>query len=87
MSVMIELNGDIFSANLVYLRKKYRLSQKTLAQKSGLSVHYLRGIERGRLPSQLRYSQYQSICDVLQVSPTEMGTRLLKENAAKRNDP
>ena len=77
MSMKIQLNEDIFPANLVYLRKKHGLSQISLARSTGISVHYIRGIEKGRLPSQLLYSQYRSICDVLKVSPTEMGTLLL----------
>lgn len=82
--MMIQLSDDIFPHNQVYLRKKRKMSQIALARQTGMSVHYLRAIEKGRFSSQLRYSEYEAICRTLEVSMTEMGTVLLE---TKRNDP
>lgn len=84
MSAVIQLNDDIFPANLIYLRKKRKLSQLEPAQKSEISVHYLRGIERGCLSCQLFYKDYQKLCYVLRISPTEMGTVLLQTETKKK---
>ena len=84
MDVLIQLNKDIFPANLVYLRKKRRLSQKSLARQMGLSVYYLRGLENGRIVPLLQYGQYRCICDILQTSPTEMGTVVLSTTDPNR---
>lgn len=67
------LNDDIFPRNLIYLRKKKKLSQKQLALQSGITVYYLRGIEHGRFRSQLPLSQYMSLCRILCVCPSLMG--------------
>ena len=38
LSVAIQLNDDIFVANMIYLRKKRRVSQRSLAKQSGIVV-------------------------------------------------
>lgn len=70
--MVIQLN-DAFPENLKFLRKKRGLSQIALARQTGISVHYLRGIEKGHLHSQLSLTQYMSLCSTLQVSPSVLG--------------
>ena len=86
MSAIIQLNDEIFPENLIYLRKKRGLSQMSLANQAGLSVHDLRGIERGRLSSRLLYTEYKNLCSVLRISPTMMGTVLLKEKSRNKKE-
>ena len=74
----ILLNDEIFSANLAYQRKRCKLSQLSLARQSGISVHYLRAVEKGRLPAQFLYQDYQKLCSVLRICPMLMGSVLLE---------
>lgn len=83
LSVAIQLNDDIFVANMIYLRKKRRVSQRSLAKRSGICVHYLRGVEKGVLSSRFSLEEYMNLCKTLQVSPTEMGTVLLEGSEQK----
>ena len=72
--MILTLNADIFPKNLLYLRKKRKLSQIRLAKEIGIGVHFLRGIERGRLYPQFTYTQYVSLCHILKVSPYLMSS-------------
>ena len=72
--MLLVLNDDIFPKNLAYLRKKRKLSQVKLAQQAGIDVYLLRGIERGRFRADLHIEQYISLCRILQVSPSLMGS-------------
>lgn len=84
LSVAIQLNNDIFVANMIYLRRKRRVSQRSLAKRSGISVHYLRGVEKGVLSSRFSLGEYLNLCKTLQVSPTEMGAVLLDVSGQKK---
>ena len=72
--MLLVLNDDIFPKNLAYLRKKRKLSQVKLAQQAGIDVYLLRGIERGQFRADLQIGQYISLCRILQVSPSLMGS-------------
>jgi transcriptional regulator with XRE-family HTH domain len=84
MSVTIQLNDDVFPANMIYLRKKRKVSQLSLANQSGVSVHYLRGVEKGCLSSRFCMEDYMNICKALQASPTAMGTVRLDGSEQKK---
>lgn len=84
MGVETQLNDDIFVANMIYLRKKRRVSQRFLANQSGVSVHYLRGVEKGRISSRFSLEDYMNLCKTLQISPTQMGTVLLDVSGKKK---
>ena len=71
--MLIVLNDDVFPQNLVYLRKKRKLSQTKLAQLTGIDVYLLRGIERGRFRSQLQADQYSALCNILHICPSVLG--------------
>ena len=73
--MILMLNADIFPKNLLYLRTKRKLSQVKLAKEIGIGVHLLRGIERGHLHPQLTYTQYLSLCHILEVSPYLMSSQ------------
>lgn len=77
--MIILLNDEIFPANLLYLRKRKRLSQIALARQSGICVHYLRAIERRRFLPRFQYKDYVNLCCVLDVSQTKMGSVLLEK--------
>lgn len=81
--MMILLNDGIFPANLVYLRKKRKLTHIALARQSGISVHYLRAIENRHLLPQFHYRDYENLCRVLCVSQTLMGSVLLEKESEK----
>ena len=83
--MVILLNDEIFSANLLYLRKRKKLSQIALARQSGISVHYLRAIEKRRFLPQFQYQDYVNLCCALGVSQTKMGSVLL-EKACKEKE-
>lgn len=83
LSVVIQLNDDIFVANMIYLRRKRKVSQRSLAKQSGVSVHYLRGVEKGILSSRFSLEEYMNLCKTLQVSPTQMGAVLLDGSEQK----
>ena len=72
--MLLVLNDDIFPKNLSYLRKKRKLSQTKLAQQTGINVYLLRGIERGRFRSELSCVHYLSLCRLLDISPSVMGS-------------
>ena len=72
--MQLALNDEIFSKNLAYLRKKRKLSQVKLAQQAGINVYLLRSIERRRFRADLEIGQYISLCCILQVSPSLMGS-------------
>ena len=42
-----------FCCNIRYLRKKYALSQRQMAQKLKVSVGYVRMLERGQIPQRM----------------------------------
>lgn len=71
--MLLVLNDDIFPKNLSYLRKK-KLSQTKLAQQTGINVYLLRGIERGRFRSELSCVHDLSLCRLLDISPSVMGS-------------
>ena len=75
--MILQFNDDIFPDNLRLLRKKRGLSQIALARQTGISIHYLRGIEKGHLYSQLTFDQYMKLCCALQVSPSVLGVSRL----------
>jgi transcriptional regulator with XRE-family HTH domain len=66
---LLVFEDDIFSRNLKYLRKKKQLSQKKLAQRSGINLFWLRGIERGRFRAEISASDYWKLCEALDVKP------------------
>ena len=44
----------VFCKNIVYLRKKYKLSQKDMAKKLHIGLASLRKLEQGSIPKRLR---------------------------------
>lgn len=69
----LQLNDEIFPANLMYLRKKYGLSQLALARRTGISVYWIRGVEKGRFYSQISNAEYERLSSALCVSPLILG--------------
>ena len=82
--MIILLNDDILPANVVYLRKRKKLSLTALARQSGISVHYLRAIENRRLLPQFRHQDYAKLCRILCVSQTQMGSVFLEREGNKK---
>ena len=66
MLVNIDSSG-FFSDNLIYLRKKYCLTRRSLAKLTGINEYTLKGIEDGTLPKVLNHVQLKRICQVLDV--------------------
>jgi transcriptional regulator with XRE-family HTH domain len=64
----VDLDDDIFSANLRYLRKKHKLTQKALSKLVGIGVHRLRGIEHHILRANITPAVLERLCDVLDTS-------------------
>ena len=70
-------HDDIFAQNIIYLRKKERLTQKELALRSGLNIFWIRGIEKGRYRAEIPASDYWHLCDALHVNHNTIGHKYL----------
>lgn len=62
--MIIEMSGDTFAKNLVYLRKKYGLSRRTLGKLVGISPLALENIEKGINRPAVRLEVFQRLCEV-----------------------
>lgn len=65
--MLIEFNNNVFSTNLRYLRKKYRLSLISLAKLAGLTPLHLLRLEQGKIDLVITDQALCRICAVFDV--------------------
>ena len=70
--MIIVMNGDTLGKNLSYLRKKYALSRRALANLSGAQEDVLKGIEDGSLSPELPIEVFQRMCQIFNLSPDDL---------------
>lgn len=70
--MIIEMGDDTFAKNLIYLRKKHRMSRKALASSIGISQYVLKAIENGVTYPALPLDSFDRICQVFQISPDDL---------------
>lgn len=61
-------SDEVLFRNMVYLRKKYLLSQRALAKLIGMSVYHLRTIENGTAAPLIQSSELKRLCAVFDVT-------------------
>ena len=65
-------NYERFAENLVFLRKKYAMPQKTLAALSGISLPILRLTERGEVIPRITEELVARLCAIFNVTEEEL---------------
>ena len=70
--MIIYIGGDFFGKNLVYLRKKYRISRRAVAKLAGISAYTLEGIEKGVLYPELKAEVFQRLCEIFHVDSNQL---------------
>lgn len=70
--MIIEMSGETFAKNLVYLRKKYELSRRALAKLIGISPYLLESIEKGITYPSLRLEVFQRLREVFHVDANDL---------------
>ena len=87
----MEINGELFSKNLIYLRTRYALPQKSLAKLTGISLPILKMTERGEVIPRITAAALERLCAVFAVTSDELLHRDLdpngSENTARLPDP
>ena len=65
-------NYERLAGNLIFLRKKYAMPQKTLAALSGISLPILRLTERGQVIPRITEERLARLCGIFNVTQEEL---------------
>ena len=70
--MIIEMSGDTFPNNLIFLRKKYALSRRALAKLIGLPEITLVRIENGTCVPAMPAEAFMRTCEVFHIDPDSL---------------
>lgn len=68
-----------FTYNVTYLRKKHKISKKTMSQILGISIYNINKIEKGILPPRLNCDLIFEIQNKFNINATDVLERKLKK--------
>ena len=70
--MIINLGSEHFPKNLIYLRKKYALSRKSLAKLIGIPENRLCAIEKGLCYPEVDIAVLNRLCQIFQLTADDL---------------